>query len=156
MMGSIVSGGLAYKSNKDAQKQTARASRDLTRRMEQGAVDMTAYRPEAAEARMRALRARLKIAEPLNNLTGEITGRPTADLAPLGNSPLSMKPLPSQSSIYGADGKINEVGLRSHGIDPKDPNAQSLLEEKLRSYGYNAGTPSAPPPQPRGVRKVGL
>jgi hypothetical protein len=135
-MGSIITGTMANRRSKDAAKDAKRASADLTRRMETSSADMGAYRPEAAEARMRALRARLGIMEPLSNMTGAITGMPQADLAPLGQSPLAMKPLPSQLSTTGPGA---DARLAAYGIDPKDPNAQALLEQKLRGYGYNAG-----------------
>jgi len=136
-LGSIITGTMANRRAKDAQKVADRAAKDLTRRMDVSQQDMTAYRPEAAEARMRALRARLGVMQPLSNMTGEVTGRPQAELAPLGTSPLAMQPLPSQLSTLGANGKPDETKLRANGIDPKDPNAQALLEQKLRGYGYN-------------------
>lgn len=136
-LGSIITGTMANRRAKDAQKASNRAAKDLTRRMDVSQQDMTAYRPEAAEARMRALRARLGIMEPMSNMTGAITGMPQADLAPLGQSPLSMQALPSQLSTTGADGKVDATKLGAFGIDPKDPNAQRLLEERLRGYGYN-------------------
>jgi hypothetical protein len=128
---------MANRRAKDAAKEAKNASRDLTRRMEMSREDMTAYRPEAAEARMRALRARLGIMEPSRNMTNAITGMPQADLAPLGQSPVAMKPMLSQQSVNGANGKVDATKLQAHGIDPNDPNARALLEQKLRGYGYN-------------------
>lgn len=90
---------------------------------------------------MRALRARLGVLEPLNNMTAQVTGQPQADLSGLSQSPVNVTPLPSESSIYGADGKVDETKMRAYGIDPRDPNAQSLLQEKLRGYGYNIPAP---------------
>ncbi len=133
-LGSIITGTMANRRAKDAAKESRNASRDLTRRMETSSADMGAYRPEAAEARMRALRARLGIMEPLSNMTGAVTGMPQADLGQLGQSPLAMQPLPSQLSTKGPGA---ESKLSAYGIDPKDPNAQALLEQKLRGYGYN-------------------
>lgn len=135
-LGSIITGTMANRRAKDAQKASNRAAYDLTKRMETSAADMGAYRPEAAEARMRALRARLGIMGPLSNMTEATTGMPQADLAPLGQSPLAMQPLPSQLSTT-TPGAANR--LSAYGIDPKDPNAQALLEQKLRGYGYNTG-----------------
>lgn len=136
-LGSIITGTMANRRAKDAQKASNRAAQDLTRRMDISQADMTAYRPEAAEARMRALRARLGIMEPLSNMAGATTGMPQADLAPLGQSPLAMQPLPSALSTTGPGGKPAEARLGTYGIDAKDPEAQRLLEERLRQYGYN-------------------
>lgn len=131
-LGSIITGSMANRRAKDAQKSADRAAQDLTRRMDISQQDMTAYRPEAAEARMRALRARLGIMEPMSNMTAATTGMPQADLSGLGQSPLAMQPLPSQLSTTGPGGEVAATKLNALGIDPKNPEAKRILEEKLR------------------------
>lgn len=105
-IGQSIAGGLAYKNNKDAQKQTAAASRDLTRRMETSALAYKEQRPYAAEDRMNALRAQLGLLSPLNSLTSQITGGPQLDLNAAAQNPLTGHQTAVQTPALAAAGKL--------------------------------------------------
>ena len=154
-IGQLSSAGMAFKSNKDAQKQTARASADLTRRMEMSQHDAIAARPQAAQARMQAMRQKLGLLSPLNDMAGEITGGRKVDLAAAGANPMPIRALPSQMSTMGANGKPDLVKLRAHGIDPNDPQAAAKLAAAMGNLGYDVSSAiGSTPVSNRGVVKV--
>lgn len=121
-IGGIVSGSLAHADNKAAAKASKQANAELTRRMEVGRQDYLARRPEAAQERMKALRAQLGLLGPQNQLMNEMGGgRYSMDFGQVANeSPLAMKPLQSQLGT-GINGK------------PQTPGGLS----QLSAQGYN-------------------
>jgi hypothetical protein len=132
--GQSIAGGLAYKNNRDAQKATAKANAELTRRMEQGRQDYLARRPQAAEERMKALRAQLGLLGPLNKLTQEMGGGGdySLDFGQVANeSPLAMTPL--QSQLYQTDA----YGKPVLGPNGKPLPATQAALSKLAEQGYS-------------------
>ena len=134
-MGGIISGGMSFRTNKVAQKDAKHASNDLTRRMEGTAADYEARRPEAAQERMRALRAQLGLLGPLNDMTSQVTGQHAMDFGPVSESPLSMTPLESQLDPY-TKGKL-DYSRAGVGPGTSATDTRAALEQRLMGQGYN-------------------
>jgi hypothetical protein len=133
-IGSSISGGLAYKNNRDAQKDQRKANADLTRRMEVEQANYQAYRPEAQRQRAAALQARLGLLQPANGMLSEMTGgRYALDFGALPKTSPTMpggrsKPVQSQLGEPAAGGGYDPATLRA-----------------LQAQGYDIGGAKAAP-----------
>jgi hypothetical protein len=143
-IGESISGGLAYKNNKEAQKQQKDAYNDLTARMEASKVVYDEARPEAQRQRAAALQTQLGTLKPLNSMVSEMTGGKYAqdfEAIPKG-SPASV------AAAGGARPTPSQLGpMYDGGYSP------SLILE-LQAQGYDvSGIPQAAPPKPSTTMK---
>jgi hypothetical protein len=138
-IGQSISGGLAYKNNKEAAKDQREANEDLTARMEEAKREYQASRPEAQRQRAAALQTRLGTLQPLNSMVGEMTG---------GKYAMDFAAIPKAPPTVSASGSGLKPTLSQLGPMYRGGYSPSLIHE-LQSQGYDvSGIPKAADPKP--------